>query len=204
MFRKRLFISATGCSNSIRGKETSRYRNFVATHVDPVKFDRSASAKLAVISRTLMTSTPKKVKDGATVRKVILTQCAPKPVGPYSQAVQFDKTLYISGVLGLDKNKMELVEGGAGDQAKQALINMGHILKAAGSTYENVIKTTIFLANIGDFKEVNDVYKDFFTTNPPARSTYQVAKLPLEALVEIEAIAGTGEIQHESCNCGKL
>lgn len=156
--------------------------------------------KFDIICRPFMAST--KNKPEPTVRKTILTTCAPKPVGPYSQAVQFGNTLYVSGVLGLDKNKMELVEGGVGGQAKQALVNLGHILKAAGTTYENVIKTSIFLADIGDFKEVNDVYKDFFTSNPPARSTYQVAALPLGALVEIEVIAGTGEIKQDSCSCG--
>ncbi|XP_044757461.1 2-iminobutanoate/2-iminopropanoate deaminase [Coccinella septempunctata] len=161
-------------------------------------------ANFDITCRPLMASPQNKAKNKQepTVRKVILTQCAPKPVGPYSQAVQFGNTLYVSGVLGLDKNKMELVEGGVAGQAKQALTNLGHILKAAGTTYENVIKTSIFLANIGDFKEVNDIYKDFFLSNPPARSTYQVAALPLGALVEIEVIAGTGEIEQASCNCG--
>ncbi|XP_045465837.1 2-iminobutanoate/2-iminopropanoate deaminase [Harmonia axyridis] len=161
-------------------------------------------AKFDIVCRNLMASSQNRSKNNSepTVRKVILTQCAPKPVGPYNQAVQFGNTLYVSGVLGLDKNKMELVEGGVGEQAKQALVNLGHILKAAGTTYENVIKTSIFLDDIGSFKEVNDVYKDFFQSNPPARSTYQVAALPLGALVEIEVIAGTGEIEQVSCNCG--
>ncbi|EFA08585.1 rutC family protein UK114 [Tribolium castaneum] len=130
----------------------------------------------------------------SVIRKIISTNKAPKPVAPYNQAVLLDKTLYVSGVLGLNKDTMKLVDGGAGAEARQALQSLGHILEEAGSSFEKVAKTTIFLNNIDDFGAVNDVYKDFFTKNHPARSTFQVGKLPMGAKVEIEVIAAVGDV----------
>ncbi|XP_053978762.1 2-iminobutanoate/2-iminopropanoate deaminase [Hylaeus volcanicus] len=129
------------------------------------------------------------------VRRIISSSLAPKPVGPYNQAVLADRTLYLSGVLGMDPKSQRLVEGGAVAEARQALTNMGHILKEAGSDYNKVVKTTILLNNINDFSGINEVYKEFFKENFPARSTYQVGKLPMGALIEIEAIAVTGEVE---------
>lgn len=129
------------------------------------------------------------------VRKIVSCSLAPNPVGPYNQAVLVDRTVYLSGVLGIDMKTLKLADGGAVAEARQALVNMGHILKEAGSSYEKVVKTTVFLNNINDFTGVNEVYKEFFTQNFPARSTYQVGKLPLGAQVEIEAIAVTGEVE---------
>lgn len=123
------------------------------------------------------------------VRRIICSPLAPKPVGPYNQAVQHGNTLYISGVLGIDASSNKMADG-VEAQAKQALINMGHILKEAGASYEHVVKTTILLNDINDFATVNSVYGQFFTVPYPARSTFQVGKLPLGASVEIEAIAG--------------
>ncbi|XP_015518128.1 2-iminobutanoate/2-iminopropanoate deaminase isoform X1 [Neodiprion pinetum] len=129
------------------------------------------------------------------IRKIISTTRAPKSAGPYNQAVLVDRTVYLSGVLGLDKDSGKLVDGGAAGEARQALVNMGCILKEAGSDFEKVIKTTILLNSIDDFSAVNEVYKEFFTKDYPARSTFQVGKLPLGAKVEIEAIALTGEVK---------
>ncbi|XP_012259999.2 rutC family protein UK114 isoform X2 [Athalia rosae] len=129
------------------------------------------------------------------VRKIITSPLAPKPVAPYNQAILVDRTVYLSGVLGLDKNTGKLVGNGAAGEARQALINMGHILAAAGSSFEKVIKTTILLDNIDDFSVINEVYKEFFAKDYPARSAFQVGKLPLGALVEIEAIALTGNVE---------
>ncbi|XP_017786712.1 PREDICTED: ribonuclease UK114 [Nicrophorus vespilloides] len=129
------------------------------------------------------------------IRKIISTAKAPKPVAPYNQAVVVDRMVYVSGVLGMDKDTNKLVKGGAAEEAKQGLKNLGHILEAAGSSYANVVKSTIFLNDINDFPAVNDVYKEFFTKDFPARSTYQVGKLPLGATVEIEVIACTGEVE---------
>ncbi|KAL7829435.1 hypothetical protein AOLI_G00303200 [Acnodon oligacanthus] len=134
----------------------------------------------------------------ALVRRIISTAAAPSAIGPYSQAVVVDRTVYVSGQLGMDVASGQLVAGGVQAQAKQALINMGEILKAAGCGYENVVKTTVLLADINDFNNVNDVYKQFFTRNFPARAAYQVAALPRGGLVEIEAVAVLGPITDAS------
>lgn len=102
--------------------------------------------------------------------------------------------MYISGQLGLDVASGQLVDGGVQVQARQALINMGEILKAAGCDYSNVVKTTVLLADINDFNRVNEVYKTFFTSNFPARAAYQVAALPRGGRVEIEAVAVLGPL----------
>ncbi|KAG1947126.1 RidA family protein [Pimephales promelas] len=114
----------------------------------------------------------------AVIRKIIHTAAAPAAIGPYSQAVLVDRTMYISGQLGMDVASGQLVAGGVQAQAKQALINMGEILKAAGCGYENVVKATVLLVDINDFNNVNDVYKQFFKSNFPARAAYQVSALP--------------------------
>uniref|UniRef100_A0A8C1KMP4 2-iminobutanoate/2-iminopropanoate deaminase n=1 Tax=Cyprinus carpio TaxID=7962 RepID=A0A8C1KMP4_CYPCA len=133
----------------------------------------------------------------AVIRKIVHTAAAPAAIGPYSQAVLVDRTMYISGQIGMDISG-QLVVGGVEAQAKQALINMGEILKAAGCGYENVVKTTVLLADINDFNNVNDVYKQFFKSNFPARAAYQVAALPRGGLVEIEAVAVLGPITDAS------
>ncbi|XP_013199177.1 rutC family protein C23G10.2 [Amyelois transitella] len=115
-----------------------------------------------------------------------------RPVGPYSQAVLADRTLYVSGVLGLDTTS-KLVQG-AGAQTRQALDNLRHILEAGGASLESCVKTTILLANLDDFAEVNKIYGEYFTKNYPARATYQVARLPLGAAIEIEAVALSGDL----------
>nr|7ZS6_AAA Chain AAA, Reactive intermediate deaminase A [Apis mellifera]7ZS6_BBB Chain BBB, Reactive intermediate deaminase A [Apis mellifera]7ZS6_CCC Chain CCC, Reactive intermediate deaminase A [Apis mellifera] len=130
-----------------------------------------------------------------TIRKIISSPLCPKPVGPYNQAILVNHTLYLSGILGIDVKTEKLVNGGAVAETRQALLNMGHILKEAGSNYNKVIKTTIFLQDINDFTDVNEVYKEFFKENYPARSTFQVGKLPMAAQLEIEAIAITGEVE---------
>lgn len=127
-------------------------------------------------------------------KKIVRTATAPDGIGPFSQAVVVDRTMYISGQIGLDVASGQVVGGGVQAQARQALINMGEILKAAGCTYTNVVKTTVLLADIKDFNNVNEVYKSFFSSNFPARAAYQVAALPMGALVEIEAIAVLGPI----------
>ncbi|XP_035762343.1 2-iminobutanoate/2-iminopropanoate deaminase isoform X2 [Neolamprologus brichardi] len=127
-------------------------------------------------------------------RQIIYTPKAPVRQGIYSQAVIVDRTMYISGQLGMDVASGKLVDGGVQAQAKQVLINIGEILKAAGCDYSNVVKTTVLLADINDFNNVNEVYKTFFSSNFPARAAYQVAALPRGGLVEIEAIAVLGPV----------
>ncbi|XP_035385388.1 2-iminobutanoate/2-iminopropanoate deaminase isoform X2 [Electrophorus electricus] len=132
------------------------------------------------------------------IRRIICTVNAPAAIGPYSQAVVVDRTMYISGQIGMVAASGQLVTGGVQAEAKQALINMGEILKAAGCGYENVVKTTVLLADINDFNCVNDIYKQFFSRNFPARAAYQVAALPRGGLVEIEAVAVLGPITDAS------
>lgn len=122
-------------------------------------------------------------------REVIATTKAPAAVGPYSQAIKANGFVFTAGQLGLDPAAGKLVEGDVVDQARQALKNLQAILEAAGSSLEHVVKVTVFLKDINDFKRVNEVYAQFFTANPPARSAVQVAALPLGGLVEIEAVA---------------
>ncbi|KAM6087307.1 2-iminobutanoate/2-iminopropanoate deaminase [Chlamydotis macqueenii] len=132
------------------------------------------------------------------VKKIISTAKAPAALGPYSQAVLVDRTMYIAGQIGIEPSTGQLVSGGAKEEAKQALKNMGEILKAAGCDYGNVVKTTVLMADMKDFNDINDVYKQFFKTNFPARAAYQVAALPKGAQVEIEAIAIQGPLQDAS------
>lgn len=132
------------------------------------------------------------------MRRIITTAKAPAAIGPYSQAVVVDRTMYISGQLGMDPASGQLVAGGVQAQTKQALINMGEILKEAGCDYNNVVKTTVLLADMNDFNNVNEVYKQFFQKCFPARAAYQVAALPRGGLVEIEAVAVLGPITDAS------
>ncbi|MBU5435336.1 RidA family protein [Pseudoflavonifractor sp. MSJ-37] len=125
------------------------------------------------------------------MNKTITAPDAPKATGPYCHAKQAGNMLFISGQLGVDQAKGGLAET-VSEQAKLALEGMGKILKAAGMDYTDVVKTTVFLADINDFATINAIYSDVFKTEPPARSCYQVANLPKGALFEIEAIAVKG------------
>ncbi len=118
---------------------------------------------------------------------IINADQAPAAVGPYSHSVLADKTLYVSGQLGLNPNG-DMGETVA-EQTDQALINLGEILKTAGFSYNDIVKTTIFVTNMGDFATVNDRYGRYFEATPPARSCVQVGALPKAGLVEIEAVA---------------
>ncbi|RPF48909.1 2-iminobutanoate/2-iminopropanoate deaminase [Hydrogenoanaerobacterium saccharovorans] len=119
---------------------------------------------------------------------VIAAKNAPAAVGPYSHAVLANNTLYTSGQLGLDPTSGELPQG-VEAQAEMALKNLGAVLEAAGMNYSDVVKTTVFLANMGDFAAINAIYANYFKGECPARSCVQVAALPKGALFEIEAIA---------------
>ncbi len=122
------------------------------------------------------------------MKKVIATADAPKAVGSYSQAIEVNGTLYVSGqipVVPADGSVPQTIE----EQTRQSLKNVGAILAEAGMTYDNVVKTTVLLDDIANFKAMNEVYAEFFTQDKPARACYQVAALPLGVKVEIEAIA---------------
>ena len=121
------------------------------------------------------------------MKKVIATENAPKAVGPYSQAIAANGILYISGQIPVVPADGSVPEGIV-DQTRQSLKNIGAILAEAGMDYDNVVKTTVLLDDIADFKAMNDVYAEFFTGDKPARACYQVAALPMGVKVEIEAV----------------
>jgi 2-iminobutanoate/2-iminopropanoate deaminase len=124
----------------------------------------------------------------------ISTPEAPKAIGPYSQAVEAKgaRMLFLSGQIPLDPRTGELVQGGIEEQARRVLENLRAVLAAGGAGLEDVVKTTVFLADLADFAKVNEVYAKYFGATPPARSTVQVAALPRGARVEIDAIAVVG------------
>ena len=126
---------------------------------------------------------------GAALKKTIHTDKGPKPIGPYSQAVEAGNLVFVSGQLGLDPATMKLKGKTAAEQANQALWNIQAILEAAGLGMKDVVKTTILLKDLNEFPAVNQAYGEFFRGDFPARATYEVARLPMDALVEIEAIA---------------
>ena len=121
-------------------------------------------------------------------RNVVSTDDAPQAIGPYSQAIRIDNLVFCSGQIPL-KPDGSLLEGDVAAQARQVLTNLKAVLEAAGSSLDQVLKTTVFLADMGEFAAMNAVYSEFFTASPPARSTVQVARLPRDVRVEIEAIA---------------
>src|SRR2546421_11177482 len=124
------------------------------------------------------------------MRDGIRSERGPKPIGPYSQAIRANGFLYVSGQVALDPKTGEMAGGEIRQQTERTLENVKGILEAAGSNLHHVVKTTVFLKDMTDFAAMNEVYAKYFTSAPPARSTVQVVRLPKDALVEIEVIAG--------------
>lgn len=124
------------------------------------------------------------------MKKVIASPNAPKAIGPYSQATQINGMLFISGQLPIDPATGKFPEGGVAEQTHQSLKNVLAILTEAGYTFDDVVKTTVYLADIADFGAMNEVYKQYYRTDCPARSAFAVKALPMGALVEVETIAG--------------
>ena len=124
------------------------------------------------------------------MKKVISTTKAPSAIGPYSQAIQVGNIVYTSGQIPIDPATGVFVEGGIKEQTRQSLLNVKAILEEAGLTMVNVVKTTVFMADMNDFADMNAVYAEFFTESYPARSAIAVKNLPKGALVEIEVVAG--------------
>ena len=122
------------------------------------------------------------------MKKVIATEKAPAAIGPYSQAIEVNGMVYTSGIIPVVPATGEVPEGSVA-QAKQALTNLSNPLEAAGTNMDKVVKTTVFIKEMNDFAAINDVYKTFFTTDFPARSCVEVARLPKDVMLEIEAIA---------------
>lgn len=168
---RRYFPLATGiCCASIVGSRSC------LTH---------ASKPFACASATFSAS----AISAAEKKEAVKTEKAPAALGPYSQAIKANNFLFVSGVLGLIPETGKFVSDSIEEQTEQVLKNMGEILEASGAHYSSVVKTTIMLADLNDFKKVNEVYSKYFSAPAPARSTYQVAALPMEARIEIECIA---------------
>ena len=127
------------------------------------------------------------------MRQPIKTENAPAAIGPYSQAIKANGFVFVSGQIPIDPQTGEFVAGGIAEQTGRVLKNLTAVLEAAGSSLEQVIKTTVFLADMKEFAGMNEVYKDFFPIPPPARSTVAAAGLPRDARVEIEAVALVSE-----------
>ena len=127
-----------------------------------------------------------------TERRIVKTEGAPGAIGPYSQAVVAGGFVFTSGQIPIDPATGQFVEGGVREQTGQVLRNLSKVLEAAGSSLGRVVKTTVFLADMNDFAEMNEVYAGFFAEEPPARSTVQAARLPRDARVEIDVVALAG------------
>ena len=124
------------------------------------------------------------------MKKIINTQKAPAPIGPYNQAIMVNDTLYLSGQIGLDPYSMKVVNGGVKEETKQVMKNLKAVLEAADMTFENVIKSSIFLINMSDFGKVNEIYGSYFSNETaPARETIAVKTLPKNVRVEISMLA---------------
>jgi len=127
------------------------------------------------------------------MKNIISTGAAPPAIGPYSQAIVHNGVAYLSGQIPLDPATGQLIEGGIEEQAVRVLENLGAVLAACGSSYSQVLKTTVFLKSMDDFPKVNEIYARYFNEGLPARSTVQAAKLPRDVMVEIDCIAIAGQ-----------
>ncbi|HLK34217.1 MAG TPA: RidA family protein [Terriglobales bacterium] len=123
------------------------------------------------------------------MRDVVATKDAPQAIGPYSQAIKANGLVFISGQIAIDPATSQIISGDVAAQTERVLKNLEAILKAAGTGLENVVRTTVFLKNMGDFAAMNEVYGRFWKSAPPARSTVEVARLPKDVAVEIDVIA---------------
>lgn len=123
------------------------------------------------------------------MRQAVSTASAPKAIGPYSQAVRAGALLFVSGQVPLDPSTGQLVDGDIAAQTHRVFQNLGEILKAGGASFDHVVRTTVFLADMNDFAAMNEVYATYFTSPAPARATVQVSRLPRDARIEIDVIA---------------
>ncbi len=123
------------------------------------------------------------------MKRVISTDQAPQAIGPYSQAIEVNNMVFTSGVISIDPKTNTLVAGTIEEQTEQVLSNLKNLLEAAGTSMDNVVKTVVFIKNMDDFATVNEIYANYFTKDCPARSCVEVARLPKDVLIEVEAIA---------------
>ena len=127
-------------------------------------------------------------------REVLIADKAPKAIGPYSLGIRTRGLVFTAGTLGIDPVTSELTPGGIEAETRQALINLANILQSGGSSLDLVVKTTVFMRDLSEFPKMNAIYGEFFKEEPPARSTIQVAALPMSASIEIEAVAVVSEV----------
>jgi 2-iminobutanoate/2-iminopropanoate deaminase len=125
----------------------------------------------------------------ASMKDRVNTDNAPKAIGPYSQAIKANGFIFASGQIPLDPQTMQIVEGGIGEQTRRVMMNLSAVIEAAGSSLDRVVRTTVYLADLNDFGEMNEVYGSFFGETPPARSTVEVRRLPRDVRIEIDLIA---------------
>ena len=126
------------------------------------------------------------------MNEIIFTQNAPKPVGPYSQAIKVGNTIYVSGQIPIDPKTGEVVKGGIREQTRQVLDNIKNILEAGGFSLRDVVMVFVFLKDLSTFNEFNEIYAEYFKENPPARVTAEVSRLPKDILIEISVIGSKG------------
>jgi len=122
-------------------------------------------------------------------KSIVYSSNAPEPIGPYSQAVQVGNMVFVSGQIAIQKSSGNLLTGSIEEETTQVMYNLGEVLKAAGMDFSNIVKTSIFLKDMNNFPKVNEVYGKYFQTNPPARETVEVSRLPKDVNVEISCIA---------------
>ncbi|MGD8463174.1 MAG: RidA family protein [Anaerolineae bacterium] len=134
-------------------------------------------------------------------REIVATEQAPAAVGPYSQGIQANEFVFTAGQLGIVPGTKEFAGEEIEAQTRQALENLSAVLKAGGSCLSHVVKTTVFLADMGEFARMNSIYAEFFTEDPPARSAVQAAALPLGGRFEIEAVAVVCDCEDDDCDC---
>lgn len=122
-------------------------------------------------------------------KEIVYSSAAPEPIGPYSQAVRFGNQLFISGQIAIDRTTGAIINSSIEDETGQVMKNLSEVLRAGGMGFEHVVKCTIFLTDMNDFPVVNKIYGEYFTSNPPARETVEVRRLPKDVRVEISCIA---------------
>ena len=150
---------------------------------------KPAAAKKPAVKVSRASAKPAVKAPRPTKRTVIATELAPKAIGPYSQGIRANGFVFCAGQTPIDPETSKLIDGDIAAQTRRVLTNLGAVLDAAGTSLSKVVKTTVFLTDMANFKAMNEVYAEFFPANPPARSTFAVAGLPLGASVEIECIA---------------
>ena len=158
-----------------------------STTLSSLSLPRCCAAKASVKIRGLLHTRRK--ESVCSVKQTIETEEAPQAIGPYSQAVIAGGFVFASGQIPIDPQTSEFVTGGVAEQTEQVLRNLTAVLKAAGSSLDRVVKTTVYLADMKDFAQMNEVYGRYFEIAPPARATVEAARLPRDARVEIEAVA---------------